>query len=275
MTARKASARARKQTTKTARAAARKTAGKPARKTVASNGTAQTATRSSGRAKAPTKNGIVTLRPVGLSEDGHSVILATRAKGKGTFKVAIDDSLVAQLVAARELLESRPEPEPAPKSRPPAPAVESKLTIKEIQALLREGRTVESVARKAGVDPSWVERFEGPIVWERDGMARRAQRSTLVRSRRGPSDLPLGESVHANLRKRRSAMSDEQIEAGWDSIKETRTGTWRVRFTFSSRSRARAAEWRFDPETSQVHALNESANELGWVEPKRRRRSSR
>jgi hypothetical protein len=109
---------------------------------------------------------------VGLSEDGHSVILAPRARGKGIYKVAIDDSLVAQLIAARDLLEAPPPPTPsAPARHAIVPAAESKLTIKEIQALLREGRTVESVARKAGVDPTWIERFEGPIVWERDGMA--------------------------------------------------------------------------------------------------------
>lgn len=219
-------------------------------------------------------NGLTVLRPVGLSEDGRSVILAPRAAGKGTYRLAIDDRLVAQLVAARDLLE---EPAAAPPPRPETvvPAAESKLTIKEIQALLREGRTVESVARKAGVEATWVERFEGPIIWERDGMARRTQRSTLVRSRRGPSELPLGEAVAANLRRRRVAMTEEQIGAGWDSVKEARTGTWRVRFTFTSRGRARVAEWRFDPETSEVAALNELANELGWIEPRRRRRSSR
>jgi hypothetical protein len=213
---------------------------------------------------------------VGLSEDGHSVILAPRARGKGIYKVAIDDSLVAQLIAARDLLEASPPPTPsAPARHAIVPAAESKLTIKEIQALLREGRTVESVARKAGVDPTWIERFEGPIVWERDGMARRTQRSTLVRSRRGRSESPLGEAVVANLRRRRVAMTEEQIEAAWDSVKESRTGTWRVCFTFISRGRSRVAEWRFDPETSEVAALNELANELGWVEPRRRRRSSR
>jgi hypothetical protein len=225
-------------------------------------------------AKTPTKNGLTVLRPVGLSDDGQAVVLARRAGSKGTFKIAIDDSLVAQLIAARDRLESSaPAPAPAP-ARVAAHAAESKLTIKEIQALLREGRPVEAVARKAGVDPTWVERFEGPIVWERDGMARRAQRSTIVRSRRGPSELSLGESVVANLRRRRVAATDDQVEAGWDSVKETRTGTWRIRFTFTSRGRARVAEWRFDPETSDVTALNELANELGWVEPKRRRRSS-
>jgi hypothetical protein len=221
-----------------------------------------------------TENGLTVLRPVGLSEDGHSVILAPRAGGKGTYRVPIDDRLVAQLVAARDLLEASPPPV-VPRAGGVVPAAESKLTIKEIQALLREGRTVESIARKAGVDPTWIERFEGPIVWERDGMARRTQRSTLVRSRRGPSELPLGEAVVANLRRRRVAMTEEQIEAGWDSVKETRTGTWRVRFAFTSRGRPRVAEWRFDPETSSVAALNELANELGWLEPRRRRRSSR
>jgi len=201
------------------------------------------------------------------------VILAPRARGKGAFRVPIDDRLVAQLVAARDRLAETPEQPPRDAERT-RPGAGSKLTIKEIQALLREGRSVASVAKKAGVDESWVERFEGPIVWERDGIARRAQRATLVRSRRGPSEHTLGESVALNLRRRGVVMTEEQFRDAWDPVKE-RSGSWRIRLSFAGRGRVRTAEWRFDPEGSEVVAINDLANEVGWIEPRRRRRSSR
>jgi len=69
-------------------------------------------------------------------------------------------------------------------------------------------------------------------------------------------------------------MTEEQFRDSWDPVKE-RSGAWRIRFSFTGRGRARTAEWRFDPESSEVVAINDLANEIGWIEPRRRRRSSR
>lgn len=69
-------------------------------------------------------------------------------------------------------------------------------------------------------------------------------------------------------------MTEEQFRDAWDPVKE-RGGAWRIRFSFTGRGRVRTAEWRFDPEGSEVVAVNDLANEVGWIEPRRRRRSSR
>lgn len=215
---------------------------------------------------------MATLKPVGISDDGTEVILARRAAGKGSFRVKIDDALVEQLVAARDVVFAERDETQAAVPKPKQPPPESKLSIKEIQSLLRQGRSVEAIARKAGVDPHWIERWESPIVWERAGIAARAQRATLARSRRGPSGLPLGEAVEANLRRRKVGIDPATWADSWDSVRDPRGNSWTVRFTFTSRGRPRVAEWRYDVDSEEVTAKNELASELGWVEPRRRRR---
>jgi DUF3071 family protein len=247
------------------------------------------ATKGNGKAEAKTNgNGhsAVRLKAVGVSDDGLSLILATRANARaGPYRLLLDESLLAQLeeartrvAAAREaqaaaaLEADPPEAAPAAEVPPPQPVrVESKLTVKEVQSLLRQGRSVQSIAKKAGVSESWIERFEVPIVWERAGMAARAQRATLVKSRSGASALPLGEAVQSNLKSRRIAMTPDAYSAAWDSTRHPKTGKWTVTFTFTSRRRPHIAQWQYDTENLEVHPLNKLAAELGWVQPRRRR----
>ncbi len=240
--------------------------------------------------RSPPDNGAVTLKAVAVSDDGSELILARRANAKtGNFRVAIDDVLVEKLQeASRKAAEAELEPEEREPIEPEAdldahgeelppprtPRPDSKLTPKEIQALLRQGRSVASIARRAGVEAEWVERFEVPIVWERAGMAARARRATLHRARRGPSALPLGEAVDANLHLRRVQMTPGEIDDAYDAVRHPKTGIWKVRFTFDSRGRSHVAEWSYEPESNELHALNTLAAELGWIDPRRRRKSS-
>ena len=209
-----------------------------------------------------------TLRPLGLSEDGKAVLLGRRANARTpSFRLPLDDALVKCFEDA-----GRRPARVEPRSSPPSPAtkVASKLSIKEIQAMLRQGRSAASVARSAGVGVDWVERFEPPIIWERAGMAARARRGTLVRSRSGPSSGPLGDSVAANLKRRGIAYDPDAPEDAWDS-RRMRSGSWIVSLTFSSRGREHRAEWVYDPETGDLRARNKLGVELGWVRPKRKR----
>ena len=229
----------------------------------------------------------VRLKAVGVSDDGLSLILATRANARaGPYRLMLDESLLAQLeearsrvAAAREARAAAAEepeveatPEVAAELPPPVPVrVESKLTVKEIQSLLRQGRSVQSIAKRAGVSEQWIERFEVPIVWERAGMAARAQRATLVKSRSGASAVPLGEAVQMNLKSRRITMTPVAYDSAWDSTRHPKTGKWTVTFTFTSRRRPHVAQWQYDTENLEVHPLNKLAAELGWVQPRRRR----
>ena len=235
------------------------------------------------------RNGIITLKPIGVTEDGAYVTLARRGNAKsGGWRVAVDDDLLTFLEKAVARAHTEPEPyivgdptamsEPEPELleegfEPPRPPREvSKLSPKEIQALLRQGRSVASIARRAGVSAEWVERFEVPIIWERAGMALRARRATMIRSRQGASALPLEPAVRANLKARRAKIGDEDFEQGWDAVRHPRTGGWIVKFSFMNRNRNQSAEWEFDPESADLRPITKLASDLGWVPPSRRKK---
>jgi hypothetical protein len=149
--------------------------------------------------------------------------------------------------------------------------VESTLTVAEIQNLLRQGRSVSAIAKKAGVDPEWVERWEVPIVWERAGMAAKARRVHLKRTRGGESRVPLGEAVTANLKRRGLKIDAAGSDAGWDSTKKPRSPRWVVTFSFPARGREQTAHWDYDPEADTVTGADKLGTELGWIPPIRRR----
>jgi hypothetical protein len=209
------------------------------------------------------------LTPIALSDDG-SLVLATRANAKtGAYRVRVDEVLLELVRAAQARV---PEPEPAPPQPPPpaVPRADSKLSPREIQALLRQGKSITSIAKKAGVTVEWIQRFEGPISWERAGMATRAQRSTLVRARRGPSKLPLGEAVATNLRSRVAGTNGHGNEE-WDAVRHPRRKTWIVTCSFSTRGKPANLRWEYDPETDEVTPLSKLAGDLGFVAGRKRK----
>jgi hypothetical protein len=228
---------------------------------------------------------VVRLKAVGVSDDGQALFLATRANARtGGYVLALDESLLERLEEAREKVfaaraaqsESAPAgaAQPPPPPPPPPPRVESRLSVKEIQAMLREGRTVQAIAKKAGVEETWIQKFQAPIVWERAGMASRARRSVVVKSRSGPSAVPLDDAVLANLRARGIQLGPSAYEQSWDSIRRVKSGTWTVSFSFEARGRTHVAKWEYDTETLEVRPMNKLAGDLGWIAPRRRRASA-
>jgi hypothetical protein len=214
-----------------------------------------------------------TLKVVGTSPEGDALLLGRTAASAPAFRVPLDVALVEALeqaqasrLAAARALDQLELPPPIP-SR-----VESSLAVREIQNLLRQGRSAESIAKKAGVDATWVERWEGPIVWERAGTAARARRAFLTRSRGGSSRFPLGDAVVSNLKERGVKMDADTFEGAWDSTKKPRSEMWTVTFAFPQRGREHVAHWEFDPETDELAAIDKLGSELGWVAPIRRRK---
>src|SRR5919109_3052828 len=109
---------------------------------------------------------MVKLHLVGFSSDLKSLVFSTRRGAKrGTYTVDVNPRLKRTLeeIASRQAESDEAaaeEPKPGPRQRRPVlpekPAVPpSKLSPKEIQALLREGKTPEEVARIAETDVSW------------------------------------------------------------------------------------------------------------------------
>src|SRR3546814_10215356 len=76
-----------------------------------------------------------------------------------TYSLVIDDALIEAVEAHQQHNEEGDSvgDDDAPEER--TERAQSSLPVREIQAQLRQGRSIEQIATAAGVKPSWVERF--------------------------------------------------------------------------------------------------------------------
>jgi hypothetical protein len=214
---------------------------------------------------------MVKLHLVGFSSDLKSLVFSTRRGAKsGTYTVDVNPRLKRTL----EEIESRQtesddetvveEAKPARRgpSRPERPSVPpSKISPKEIQSLLREGKTPDEVAQIAEADVSWIERFTSPIIAERAVVVDIVKTARIARLRRGLSSLPVGEAILANLADKKVWLSPEEFDEGWNAVR--REGQWEVTFAYRSRRREMDAGFVVDHERN-VRATNPQAAALGW-----------
>jgi hypothetical protein len=202
------------------------------------------------------------LRVIGSSEDFEELILSNKPKGRtGSHVVAIDKRLLDVLQKAvygrRDQARVRP-------VVPAKPEIESKLPLKEIQQSLRAGQSPAQIARAAGVTEEYVEQFLTPVLYERAGVIADAQALFQEKQRLGPSSLPLGEAVAANLASRRVRLDEEGLADAWTATRQEGQ-PWVVSLTFPFRGRARTARWRFDQRTHFLEPANKLAVEVGWI----------
>jgi hypothetical protein len=131
----------------------------------------------------------------------------------------------------------------------------STLRPRDIQAKIRSGRTAEEVADEAGVPVEHVRRYEGPVLAEREFVARQARGVRLRRAAPGtPGSYPsLDELVAARL----SAREVDPASTSWDAWRTD--GTWYVRLTFEAAGRVRHADWEYDVQLRHVTALDDEA----------------
>ena len=206
------------------------------------------------------------LHVVSVSPDGKSLLLSGTSKnGRATYRVPINARLRTAINGES----------PAAKGGPAEAAArtESALSPREMQARLRAGASVESVAKAAGVSVERVETYFGPVLSERIQVLDAAQSSTMNRPRWGDSARALGDAVIANLAKL-SALREETVT--W-STRRRNDGEWVVRLDFIARGRRRSAEWEWDPRERFITPLDTAATTLGYVEPRggaARRRTS-
>lgn len=214
------------------------------------------------------------LHLVGFTTDHRGLIFSVRRGARsGSFLLEVDDALLDAIDAVREHLEADVAAhageapgagagEAAEAARP-----ESALSVREVQARLRAGATIDEVAAAAGVDPDWVARFAPPVLAEQARMVEAAQAATLTRPKLGPSALPLGDAVRVNL----AARSGRPAALGPDpdawSARLLADGTWEVALRTTVRGRTLVAAWRYDPTTGALAAAGRRAAELGYVAP--------
>ncbi|MBM6403996.1 DUF3071 domain-containing protein [Phycicoccus sp. CSK15P-2] len=181
------------------------------------------------------------LRLIGVHEDGQHLLLADA--GGGRFRLPLDEPLRAAARRDRARLGQL------------QIEIDGGMRPREVQALIRRGLTADEVADRAGWSVEKVRRFEGPILAEREHVARRA-RSCAVGTR-GSAPVTLEERAAERLRGR--GVDPDDVE--WDSARDAE-GVWQLSMTFVAGGQRRSATWVYEPLGGSV---TPSDDEARWV----------
>ena len=212
------------------------------------------------------------LHLVGITPDHRGLVLSEHARAKrGDMVLEIDDRLLEAIEKAQRLrifdeghrLESNALP--SKRDTVNGTDVAGRLTPREIQARLRAGESVSSLARSSGTDEAWIRRFAAPVLAEQAKIIEQARGATFSKRGAGPSAVPLGPAVAANVIDRGVPLTLPDLEAAWGAYQHP-AGGWHVTFSVPLRGRRQTAEWSFDLAGGELTARNKLASELGWRE---------
>ena len=172
-----------------------------------------------------------------VRRDDRSLILANEADEE--FRLIVDESVLAEL---KHL--SRREPAPG------------KVRPREIQALIRAGKTRAQVAAETGLEEIDIERYEEPVLAERRYILERAH---AVPVRTDANEEEAEEKFGEVITERLETLGAETHE--WSSWKDEATG-WRIALEFIARDVAHRAEWAFEHRTGVLSPENSDAVNL-------------
>jgi hypothetical protein len=170
------------------------------------------------------------------TEDGSLVV--TDDLGE-LYKVVVDDAVVSGIRSVAR------------------GAHKSKASPRDIQALIRTGKSAEEVAALTGADLEDVERFEVPVIDERNFVLENAQRVLVMTN---PDDShsyasTFGDAMQARL----EGLDARDVE--WFALKDELEG-WLVGADFRSHEVTHHAVWKFDHKKHVLSPLNEDAKTL-------------
>jgi len=184
---------------------------------------------------------------VGVHDDGDHLLLAGPNGQK--FRLRVDDALRAAVRSDRVRL-SQLQLES-----------EGRLRPREIQARIRAGETADQVAAAAGLPLAHVQRYEGPVLAEREYVAEQAQ-AVPVRRHGGSPDETLGALVGERLAQREVDPAD----TSWDAWRAD-DGSWTVTLDFVAAEKDRHARWSFNPTVRHITPQDDEARWLTEDEP--------
>lgn len=135
--------------------------------------------------------------------------------------------------------------------------MESALRPREIQTRIRAGESVEDVARAAGVPVGRIDAYAGPVLAEREHIAREAQRGSVRRRGETAGHRVLSTAVAERLATR--GVDPQTVD--WDSFR-MEDGRWSVIAAYASGEANRQAMFFFDPKSRFSVAGNDEARWL-------------
>lgn len=144
-----------------------------------------------------------------LSEDGTHLVLSD-AEG-GFLELPLDEGLASAVRRGMRRSSARKGP--------------GTITPRDIQALVRQGLSIDEVCAKTGLDTDFVQRFAEPVMAEMDFVIQRARRLSVYE---GTNAFPVEEL--ADRAALRAGVSGDELD--W-SCRKTAESTWRIDATAS------------------------------------------
>ncbi|MBZ2195652.1 septation protein SepH [Occultella gossypii] len=181
---------------------------------------------------------MVELELVGIHADGEHLILI--GPDGERHRLPIDDALRAAVRRDRPQLEKL--------------RSDSALRPRDIQILIRAGASAEDIAGESGLAIEQIRRYEGPVIAEREHVARRARMLTIGRESGAPQ---LGDLVVDRL----AARGVDADSIDWDARRRG-SEPWELVARFIAGDRDREAVWQVDLASSMVTALDDESRWL-------------
>ncbi|WZH36449.1 MAG: septation protein SepH [Microbacterium enclense] len=178
------------------------------------------------------------LKVIGTEDD----VLVVATESGERFALALDEVMRVQ---ARRARRDRQDDDRGPRPSP-----------REIQAHIRSGLTAREVATLLNARVEDVERFEGPVLAEREHVVAQALAVPVLLGGTLEHDSPItfGTAVRAKLTE--AGASAER----WTSWKES--SGWMVKLEFTANGIDHDARWSFDPRRSTLSPQNSDAIQL-------------
>ncbi len=186
-----------------------------------------------------------TLRLVGLSDDGSSLVLvADTEDGEQRFSVPVDDRLRAAARGdSRRLTQIDVD-------------LGTELPPRVIQARIRAGETPEQVAAATGARVERIMRFAHPVLQERERVAEQA-REARVRL----SDSTPGTTLQRFMTERLRLIDTDVDAVAWDAYRSD-TGAWVVTGEWRAGDKSGTARWTFDLPSRTVTPLDAATTDF-------------
>jgi hypothetical protein len=137
----------------------------------------------------------------------------------------------------------------------PDPGAGRKLAPKEIQAHIRSGMSAQDVASITGVPLDYIQRFEGPVLAEREFVVQSAL-DVPVHTAGDVDPMRQGKTFGTAIRERLHDIG--AINERWASWKDLTTG-WVVKLSFTANQIEHDARWQFDPKKQSLAPVNNEA----------------
>lgn len=177
------------------------------------------------------------LRVIGV-EDGALVVTSDEGE---RYRIAVDDALRSKL-----------------RQSTPDAGSGRRLAPKDIQAHIRSGMSAQDVASITGAPLEYIQRFEGPVIAEREYVIESALAvpvHTAMDTELSDAPMTFGTAILGRLHELGA------IDERWASWKEEGHG-WVVKLSFTAETIDHDARWRFDPKKSALAPLNNEAETL-------------